>query len=107
MTGQKTFGPAWGKGINITAGGTASDSLVDDRAAMNGGSQQVVVTNKGTDLVYVRMSKADNVIDATTADYVIMPQAQVSLTKFQDFDTLSVIAPSGAPVVHAIRGQGF
>jgi len=107
MTGQKTFSPAWGKGVSITAGAAATDSLIDDNSLNGSGSSSVVITNTGTDLAYVRVSRSDDVKDATAADYLIMPQAQVSLTKFRDNDTLSVIAPSGAPVIYAIRGEGF
>jgi hypothetical protein len=45
-------------------------------------------------------------VTATTADYIVMPNSQVSLGKFQDDDKIALISPSGT-TVNFICGAGL
>ena len=56
-------------------------------------------------MVYVRVSKGT--VAATTADYPVMPLAQVTITKDQDMDTVNAITASSTSSLHVIAGEGF
>jgi len=106
MTGQKTFNPAWGKGVAFTAGAVATHDEIDATANKNGGSSSIVVTNLGSEVAYVRTYSSDAVQVATTADYPVLGGTQVSLTKFRDHDRASVIS-AGGTTLQIIKGDGF
>jgi len=63
------------------------------------------VTNTGaTNPVFVRIGQGT--INATTADYIVMPSSQVSLGKFEDDNVIAIISPSGT-TVNFICGAGL
>jgi hypothetical protein len=99
---ERTFGPAYQSGVTETAGAVSKSKVIDK----DGHRKSVVVTNTGTDPIYVRCGKGSSIV-ATTADYLVLGGTQVSISKDPFHDYIAVIAPAGAPVMHAISGTGF
>lgn len=100
MAQLQSFAPGYGSGVIVTAGATSA------AAAMLGASSTAVcLTNSGTDAVYVRTG--DNTVAATTADYPVLGGQQVTITINADHTHFAYIAPSGAPVLHVMRGEGI
>lgn len=95
---MRPFNPAYGSGQVVTA--AAAAAAVTN---LNKGDQQVVVTNIGANIGYVRVADAG---DASTADYPVPSGAQVSLTKGADQTRLSHISASGTSL-HIITGNGW
>ena len=58
-------------------------------------------------LTYVRISFSADGATASIADYPILPNAQVWVSKAQDADTVSYIAPAGGGSLHIMPGEGF
>ena len=98
MAVDTTFNPAGG------TGGTLSATTSSSRAALTPGTQSIVVTNRGSDYIYVRCG--DSAVVATAADYCVTPGGQISLTKFQDLTHVAVLSVSGTQAVHVIAGEG-
>jgi hypothetical protein len=99
MAVVQTFNPAYGGGTTISVTSTSS-------AVLRGyGSASLCLTNLGNQPVYVRVSKGT--VAATTADYPVMPLAQVTITKDVDMDTVSAITASSTSSLHVIAGEGF
>lgn len=98
MSASRPFGPAYGSGQTVTSTVTPADA-----AALNKGDQQVVVSNTGTNVGYVRIAAAGN---ASAADYLVQPGQQVPLTKDGDATRLSHYSPSGT-TFHIISGSGW
>ncbi len=102
MADIRTFAPGYGTGITIT-GATAPGN----NTALRAGSQQVVVTNTdSTNIIYFRTCAASTDV-ATTADYLVLPGQQVSVTRAQDHAFIAVVAAAGTPSVHVIIGDGI
>lgn len=73
--------------------------------------KSLCLTNLGTNVCYVRVSQSDPLfpnadISASTADYPVLPGAQVVVSKPTDTDTLSFISAAGTSL-HVISGEGF
>lgn len=94
----RPFNPAYGSGqvVAPAAGALAVTNL-------NKGDQNVVVTNLGANVCYVRVSDAG---DASTADYAVPAGAQVCLTKAPEQQRLSYISASGTSL-HIMTGNGW
>ena len=99
MAVVQTFNPAY------TQGQTISVSTVSAPAVIGYGSASLCLTNLGNQPVYVRVSRGT--IAATTADYPVMPLAQVTITKDVYHDTVSAITASSTSSLHVIAGEGF
>lgn len=100
MADIRTFAPGYGTGVTISA--TTSSSAT----ALRAGSNQIVVTNRdATNAVYVRTG--DSAAVATAADYIVLPGAQVPLTRRFDDTHIAVVAAAGTAIVHAIIGDGI
>jgi hypothetical protein len=101
MTVMATFNPAWGSGT--TASVTASSGNV-----LRGlGSKTLCLTNLGTDVAYVRTGVGSGTT-ATTADYPVLPLAQVTITKGMDDDYVAYIcAATQSTSLHIMSGEGF
>ena len=99
MAVVQTFNPAYGGGTTISVTSTSS-------AVLRGyGSASLCLTNLGNQPVYVRVSKGT--VAATTADYPVMPLAQVTITKDVDMDTVNAITAASTSSLHVIPGEGF
>lgn len=99
MAVHARFAPSYGKGITVAPGVASAQSTIGL------GSKTISFTNLSAVLTYVRISKGDST--ATTADYPILPNAQRWISKDQDADTVSYIAPAGAGSLHIMPGEGF
>lgn len=101
MADLRTFAPGYGTGITISTTTTSSNT------ALRAGSQQVVVTNiDATNAVYFRTTP-DGAASATSADYLVLPGQQVSITRAQDHAFIAAIAAAGTPSLHVITGDGI
>ena len=97
---DETFAPKYDSGQTITTG--ASSPITYSKGL---GSKSLVLTNLGSEVVYVRISN-DTGLAATIADYPILPLTQVSISKFEDdavLDTFSAAAGS----LHVMAGEGY
>jgi hypothetical protein len=99
MAVVQTFNPAYGGGTTISVTTSSSPVLRGE------GSASLCLTNLGDEVVYVRVSRGT--IAATTADYPVMPLAQVTVTKDVYHDTVSAITASATSSLHVIAGEGF
>ncbi len=95
----KVFQPAFGYGQTISATSTASNIQIGNW------SNQLVLSNLGTIVAYVRSGGSDVVASAT--DYPILPGQQVSISKIQGATHISAVTASGSTSIHAIPGEGL
>ena len=102
MAGKEaTFTPSYGSGVVVITSITTSNIKIDS----NGNRQSVVVTNTGTDLVFVRTG--DSSVVATASDYPVLGGSQISISKDARDTHIAMIAAAGTPLVGAIAGSGF
>lgn len=99
MTVHARFAPAYTKGITVAPGAASAQSTIGL------GSKTICFTNLSAVLTYVRISFGDST--ASAADYPILPNAQRWVSKDQDADTVSYIAPAGGGSLHIMPGEGF
>jgi hypothetical protein len=99
MSELTRFAPSYTKGITVAPGVASASSTIGF------GSKTIAFTNLSSVLTYVRISSG--AATATTADYPILPNAQVWVSKDQDADTVSYIAPAGGGSLHIMPGEGF
>lgn len=99
MTNRAPVQPGYGTGVTTTpAAGAATANLT-------AGSKQLILTNLGANVCYVRVGQT-GLAAATTADYPVPAGAQVVITKAEVDDKLSHISPVGT-TLHAMNGEGF
>lgn len=92
------FNPTYGSG-QVVAAAAASAAISN----LNGNDKQVVVTNLGANVAYVRV--VSDTSAATTADYPVPAGQQVNLTK-GDGTRLAYISAAGTSL-HIITGNGW
>jgi hypothetical protein len=95
----ETFNPAYTQGQTISVTSTSAPITIGR------GSKSLCLSNLGNQPVFVRVSTGT--VAATTADYPVMPLAQVTITKDQDMDTVSAITSSSTSSLHVLPGEGF
>lgn len=100
MTARQPIAPAYGTGQAVAP---AAASAV---ATLTPGSNQLVLTNLGAAVCYVRVANAGDVPVATSNDYPIPAGAQVVITKGQRQDALAHISAAGT-TLHIMNGEGF
>lgn len=97
---DQTFGPAYGSGVTVSVTSTSANS------AVGFGSKSVVLTNTGAANIYVRTGLSG--LTATSADYILLPLSQVSISKPQDHTHVAYITdPATTSSMHIIPGEGF
>jgi len=102
MASVYTFNPVSKGAVTIVSSTTTSN------AACGGRSMSMVVSNlSSTAAEFVYVCFGDSTVTATAADYVLLAGQQVSLTKFQDYTHVAVLAASGTPSVHVCPGEGI
>lgn len=100
------FNAKAGSTVSLAAGAAAN-------LALDPYSKQIMVTNLGTQLVFVRLKMAGDATVATAADTPVLANTQVILTKqgngpIDGHTLLSVVAPGGAgSTVYATSGEGW
>lgn len=93
------FAPSYTKAVTVAPGAASASQVIAF------GSKTIAFTNLSAVLTYVRVSKGAST--ASVADYPILPNAQVWISKDQDADTVSYIAPAGGGSLHIMPGEGF
>lgn len=99
MANIEPFDPAYGRGFTV-APGVASAST-----AIPVGTMSLCLTSRNSVECFVRIGSGS--VTATTADYLVPPNGQVTIAKFRDHDTIAYIAPAGGGSLHIIPGEGF
>lgn len=100
MTARQPIAPAYGTGQSVAP---AAASAV---AALTPGSNQLVLTNLGAAVCYVRIGNAADAPVATANDYPVPAGAQVVITKDQRQNALAHICAAGT-TLHIMNGEGF
>lgn len=100
MAELQSFSPGYGTGVTVTAGAASAAA-----ALLGPTSTSLCLTNTGTVVAYVRTG--DSTVAAKTADYPVLGGQQVSITINAGHTHFAYIAPSGAPVLHVMRGEGI
>lgn len=98
MSNQAPFNPSYTQGQTVTAGAAALSITLD------GSAKQVVVTNTGSNIAYVRTGTGT--FSATTTDFPVLAGTQVAITKGDGAVTLSYISAVGT-TLHVIPGGGW
>jgi len=100
MAAIQPFSPHYTSGKTVTATTTAASTTV------NGSSLNVLITNTGSNIAYVRI--AGVAVTATAADMIILPSTQVSLTKSFGDSIISYLGvAAGDTTLHIMTGEGF
>ena len=98
---NQAFGPAFGSGVVV-----ASVTTTSAASACGAGNMSLAVTNTGgTNAIFVRTGLSTVV--ATTADYVVMPNQQVKISKPLDHTHVAYITSTSTSSAHIIAGEGF
>jgi hypothetical protein len=98
MTARAPFSPHFGVAQTIAVT-TTSQSVTIGRENKN-----LCLSNTGAAVCYVRTGTG--VQAATAADYAVLPNSQVVITKDHESDTLGVIGVA-ATTLHVIPGEGW
>lgn len=99
MSQEYTFTPVYGTGVTVAPSTSSASSTLGK------GQKQYVVTNTGSVVCYVRAGVGS--ATATAADYPVLPNTQVAITKDRGADTIAYLAASGSGALHIIPGEGF
>lgn len=99
MSVHARFAPSYTKAITVAPGAASAQSPIGY------GSKTICFTNLSAVLTYVRVSKGAST--ASVADHALLPNAQIWISKDQDADVVSYIAPAGSGSLHIMPGEGF
>ena len=99
MSISARFAPSYTKAITVAPGAESASSTIGL------GSKTICFTNLSAVQTYVRVSKG--AASASIADHALLPSAQIWISKDQDADTVSYIAPAGSASLHIMPGEGF
>lgn len=100
MAVQASFEPSYTRGITVSPTTSSASS------AIGLGSKALVFTNLSSSVVsYVRVGGSG--ITASAADYPLLPNSQISVSKCQDDTHVAYITASGTGSVHIIPGEGY
>lgn len=100
MAVDATFLPYFGQGVRVTPTTTSTTQ------AVGVGAKTLVVTNLSSTITsYVRIGVEG--IVATSADFPVLPNTQVALSKDNDHTTVAFLAASGSGDLHLMPGEGF
>lgn len=87
-----------------TQGQTVAPAAASAAITMGFGNKNICFTNLGANVCYVRIGPAG--IIASAADYPVLPNSQIVLSKQQDDNTMAHISAAGT-TLHAIPGEGW
>ncbi len=99
MADIETFAPAYGRGFTVSPGVASASSDIPVNTT------SLCITSRNSVECYIRVGTGT--IAATTADYLVPPNGQVSISKNRDYDKIAYIAPAGGGSLHIIPGEGF
>lgn len=100
MANIETFAPAYGNALVVTPGNTSANSVIPVDTTT------LCITSRNSVECFIRVGTGVG-LAATTADYLVPPNGQVSISKFRDYDRIAYIAPAGGGSLHIIPGEGF
>lgn len=92
------FNPSFTQGQTVTAAAAAAS------VAVNATAKQLVITNTGANIAYVRAGTGT--ISATAADMPVLAGTQIAITKGEGMETFSYIS-AGGTTLHVIPGEGW
>jgi hypothetical protein len=90
---------------SYTRGQTVNPAAASANVALSSSSKQLILTNLGANVCYVRLSD-DAAAVATTADYPVPSGAQLVISKDERHTRLAHISAAGT-TLHFIPGEGF
>lgn len=100
MAALQPFSPHYTSGQSVTATTTVGSITIPT------GNLNILVTNYGAEIAYVRIS--DTAVNATATDMIIPAGSSRMLTKSTDDDVLSYLGISvGGTTLHVIAGEGW
>lgn len=99
MAVEARFAPRYNNAITVAPGAASASSTIGL------GSKTICFTNLSAVQTYVRISKG--AATASIADHALLPSQQIFISKDQDADTISYIAPAGSGSLHIMPGEGF
>ena len=99
MNDIETFAPAYGEAILVSPGNTSANSVIRRNTT------SLCITSRNSVECFVRVGTGT--VAATTADYLVPPNGQVTISKNRDYDKIAYIAPAGGGSLHIIPGEGF
>lgn len=101
MAALQPFSPHYGSGQTVTASSAGALSV-----SINSNSFNVMVTNTGSNLAYVRIGTDS--ATATATDFPILAGSQVAITKGAGQNVLSYIGvATGTTTLHIMTGEGW
>lgn len=100
MANIETFAPAYGQGFSVSPGAASANS------DLPAGTTSLCITSRNSVECFIRIGSGAG-LAATTSDYLVPPNGQVSISKFRDYDKIAYIAPAGGGSLHIIPGEGF
>jgi hypothetical protein len=98
MTVRAPFHP------NATRGQTVAPAAASAQITIGLGNKNVCFTNLGAAVCYVRTGAG--AVVATTADYPVLPNSQIVLSKDDQHDSIAFISATGT-TLHIICGEGW
>lgn len=98
MTIKAPIQPAYGTGTVLSPGAASAEATIGT------GNKQVILTNLGANVCYVRVGQGT--LAATTADYPVPAGAQVIISKADDDNKLAHISAAGT-TLHVMKGEGW
>ena len=99
MANIEPFAPAYTKALVVSPGVASASSDIPVNTS------SLCITNRNSVECFVRVGTGT--LAATTADYLVPPNAQVTISKFRDYDKIAYIAPAGGGSLHIMPGEGF
>lgn len=99
MATQQPFCPHYGSGITVAPGASTASSTIQT------GTSSVCITSKNAVLCYVRVGAPG--VTATTADYPVPPNQQITITRDINHNTIAYIAPAGGGDLQIMVGSGY
>jgi len=99
MANIEPFDPAYGRGFTVSPGVASASSNIPVNTT------SLCITSRNAIECFVRVGPAGTT--ASTADYLVPPNGQVTIAKFRDHDTIAYIAPAGGGSLHIMPGEGF
>lgn len=89
---------------NATKGQTVTPAAGSAQITIGQGNKNICFTNLGAAVCYVRTGAGT--IAATTADYPVLPNSQIVLSKDDQHDSVAYISAAGT-TLHVIAGEGW
>lgn len=90
--------PQYASGQTVAAGAASAT------ATFAAGSKNLIVTNGGLNVAYVRIG--GTAVAATAADFPILAGTQAVISKDQDHTAVTYISPAGT-TLHIMNGEGW